>query len=96
MYYNWIYVSERIDSAKCNNSKEYMVCHYWFFNHGFRFEILYVCNGCHDLIMLCLNISDTAIITVKVVDYRCIIHPISKYEATHLLENSVLHNRGNI
>ena len=42
-----------------------------FFNHGFKFQG-YVCNDCHDLTMLCLNISDIAIITVKHDDYRCI------------------------
>ena len=59
-----------------------MVCHYWFFNHRFKFQDS-VCYGCHDLTMLCLNISDIAIITVKGVDYRCIIHDISKSEAIH-------------
>ena len=54
-----------------------MVCHYWFFNYGFKFQD-YVCNGCHDLTMLSVNISDIAIITDKNVDYRCIIHSISK------------------
>ena len=65
----------------------------WFatmsFNHGFMFSD-YVWNACHDLTMLIVNISDIAIITVKNVDYCCIIHNISKYEAIHLLENSVL------
>ena len=23
--------------SKSNNSKEYMICHYSFFNHGFKF-----------------------------------------------------------
>ena len=32
----------------------------------------YVCNACHDLTMLAVNTSDTAIITVKNVDYHCI------------------------
>ena len=41
-----------------------MICHYWFFNHGFKFQN-YVCNGCHDLRKLCLNISNVAIITLK-------------------------------
>ena len=68
---------------------------YWFFNHGFKFDDS-VCNGCHDLIILCLNISDIAIITVKNVDYRCIIHNIGKSEAINLLKNSVLENRGYI
>ena len=38
--------------------------------------------------------SDIAIITVKEVDYHCIIHDVSKSEAIHLLENSVLDDRG--
>ena len=46
--------------------------------------------------MLSVNISDTAIITVKNFDYSCIIHNISKSEAINLLKNSVLENRGYI
>ena len=64
-----------------------MICHYFFFNHGFKFQN-YVCNGCHDLTMLSVNISDFAIITVKNIDYRCSVHNISKFEAINLLENS--------
>ena len=72
-----------------------MICHYCFFNHGFKFQDS-ICNGCHDLTMLSLNIRDTAVITVKNVDYHCIIHNISKSEAINLLENSVLQDRGYI
>ena len=36
------------------------------------------------------NVSNIAIITVKDVDYRCIIQNISKSEANNLSENSVL------
>ena len=36
----------------------------FFFNRGFEFQD-YICNGCHDLTILCPNISGTAIITVK-------------------------------
>ena len=46
--------------------------------------------------MLCPNISDIASITDKGVDYRCIIHDISKSEEIYLLENSVLDDRGHI
>ena len=88
-------ISEGIDLAKSNNSKECIIWHYWFFNHGFEFQD-HVCNGCHDLTMLCLNISDITIISVKNVDYRCIIHNIGKYEAINLLKNSVLEDRGDI
>ena len=44
----------------------------------------YVCNGFNDFSMLCLNISDIAIITVENVDYLCIMYNISKSEANNL------------
>ena len=69
-----------------------MVCHYWFFNQGFKFQN-FICNGCHDLTMLCLNLSDIVIITVKNVDFRYIFGEISKSEAIHLLRNYVLDDR---
>ena len=95
MYYNRIDISEGIDHTKSNRSKECMICHYCFFNHGFKFQDS-VCNGYRDLTTLCLNISDIAIITAKNVGYRCIIHSISKFEAINLLKKSVLKNRGYI
>ena len=72
-----------------------MVCYYWYFNHGFKFQKS-ACNVCHDLMMLCLNISGIAIITVKNVDCQCIIHDNSKSEAIRLLENFVLDDGGYI
>ena len=59
-----------------------MICHYWLFNQDS------VCNGYHAI--LSVNISDIASITVKNVDFRCIIHNISKSEAI----NFVLKNSG--
>ena len=70
---------------RINNSKECMICHYWFFNHLFNFQD-YVCNSCHYLTMLSVNISDIASITIKNVDYRCIIHNIIRSEAINLLK----------
>ena len=46
------------------------------------------------IIWQCYLFSDIAIITVKEVDYHCIIHDVSKSEAIHLFENSVLDDRG--
>ena len=89
LYYDRIDISEGTDFAKSNKNKECVICHYWFFNRGFEFQD-FVCNGCHDLTMLSVYISNIAIITIKSFDYHCIIHNISKYEATNLLENSVL------
>ena len=79
---------------KNKKSKECMICNYWFFNHGFKFQDS-AYNGCHDLTVLCFNISDIAIITVKNVDYRCIIHN-SKSEAINLLKSAGLKNHGYI
>ena len=95
LYYDRIDISKTIDLAKSNNSKECMICPYFFFNHGFEFQY-FVCNGCHDLTTLSVNISHIAIITIKNVDYCCIIHSISKSEAINLLENFVLEDRGYI
>ena len=93
LYYGRIDISEGISLAKSNESKECMICHYWFFNHGFKFQD-HVCNGYHDLSMLCLNISDIAIIIAKNVDYLYVIHNIGKSEAINLLENSFLEDLG--
>ena len=91
LYYDRIDISEGINIAKNSNSNECMICHYWFFNHGFKFQDS-VCNGCHVFTMLSVNISDIAIITIKDGDYRCIIHNINKSEAINVVENSVLEN----
>ena len=56
------------------------------FNHGFQFQDS-VGNGCHYLTMLSVNISDIAIITVKNVVYRCIVHNINKSGAIFVLED---------
>ena len=77
LHYDSIALSEGIYLTKNNNSKECIVFHYWYFNHGFNFQSS-VYNGCHDLTMLCLNLNDIAFITVKGVDYRRIIHDISE------------------
>ena len=72
-------VYDNINLVNNNNSKECMICHYGFFNHGFKFQDS-VCNGCHVLTMLSVNISNIAIITIENVDYYCIIHNISKLQ----------------
>ena len=95
LYYHRINISKGFYPPKSNSNKECMICHYWFFNPEFEFQDS-VCNCCHDLTILCLNISNIAIITVKNVDYCCIIHDINKSTAINLLENSVPEDRGYI
>ena len=72
LYYGRFDISEGIDPTKSNNSKECMICHYCFFNHGFKLQHS-ICNAYHDLTMLSVNMKYIAIITIKSVDYRCII-----------------------
>ena len=84
VYYDRTDISKRIDFAKSNSSKECLICHYWFLNYGFKIQDP-ACNGFHDLTILCLNISDIAIITDKNVDYSCIIHDINKSEVINIL-----------
>ena len=89
LYYDRIDISEGIDPIKSNKSKECMICHYFFFKHGFKFQDS-VCNGCHDLTVLSVNISNIATITFKNIDYHCIVHNIGRSEAINFLKNSVV------
>ena len=50
LQYKKINVSEGIDINKISASKEYMLCHYWYFKVIFKFEP-HVRNKCHDLLM---------------------------------------------
>ena len=87
LYYDRIDVSEGIDVSKTSASKECDVCHYWYFlNFSFKFQPN-VCNRCHDLLMMSVNLSDIAILNIKGSDYPCIISLISKNEAINLLQN---------
>ena len=70
-----------------------MLCHYWYFKDvGFKFEP-HVCNKCHDVLMTAYELKIVAILTVKGVDYRCILWGISKNEAANVLNYSVLEEK---
>ena len=62
-------LDEEIDLTKSSNCKDCIVYHYWYSNNGFKFQNS-ICNGCQDLTMVCLNLRDITIITVKGVEYR--------------------------
>ena len=75
-----IEVPKGTDVDKTNESKEWNVCHYWYFlDKDFKFET-YVCNGCHDLLMMSVNLNDIAILHMNSFEYCCIISRISKSE----------------
>ena len=78
LYFDRIEVSKEIDVKKASKSKECDVCHYWYFlNKGFKFQAN-VCNGCHDLLMMSINLSNIAISNINRSGYCCIISRISK------------------
>ena len=52
-------------------------------NYSFEFQTN-VCNRCHDLLMMFINLSDIAILNIKGSDYPCIISLISKNETIKL------------
>ena len=65
LQYETIDVSEGIDISKSNNSKECMICHYWYFKDiGYKFEP-YVCNKCHNISMMSSELKNIAILNVK-------------------------------
>ena len=87
LYYDRIDVSEGIDVNETSASKECDICHYWYFlNYSFKFQP----NGCHDLLVMSMELSDIAILNIKVSDYCCIINLISKNEAIDLMQNADL------
>ena len=64
--------------------------HYWYFlNYSFKFQT-YVCNRCHDLLMISMNLNDIAVLNIKGSDYRCIISLTSKNEAIKLIQSADL------
>ena len=94
LQYNRIDVSEGIDINKTSESKECMLCHYWYFKDvGYKFQP-YVCNGCHAVSMMTYELKNIAILNAKDVDYRCILWSISRDEAVNRLNNSVLEDKG--
>ena len=58
LYYDRIDVFEGIEANKTSESKECDICHHWYFlDKEFNFQP-YVCNGCRDVLMMSMNLSD--------------------------------------
>ena len=77
LQYEKIDASEGIDVDKTSASKEYGLCHYWFFN-DVRFQCKeHVCNGCFDLLTMAYSLKTIAILSAKGVTFRCLLMGIS-------------------
>ena len=90
LYFDRTDVSEGIDVNKTSASKECYICDYsYFLSYSVKFQPN-LCNTCHDLLMMTVNLSDIAILRVKGSEYRCIISLISKNDAINLIKNANL------
>ena len=73
LYDDRIDVSEGIDVNKTSKSKECGICHYWYFlSKGFKFQPNDG-SGCHNLMMMSMNLSYIPLLNIKSVNYCCII-----------------------
>ena len=54
-----------------------------FLDKGFKFQLDHS-NGCHNVLMMSMNLSDIAVLNIHRTDYCCI---ISKTEAINLMQN---------
>ena len=93
IFYERIDKSEFIDFNKKSGSKECMICHYWYFSDGFKYQP-YVCNRYHDFSMGVQNLNDFFFLTIKNIDYGVYITGVDKKAAVFTLKNSDLSNKG--
>ena len=92
LQYDKINISEAIDIKKTNASKEYKICHYWYFKDiGFKYE-LHLCNGCHSLMQRAVSFN-VSIVYVKDSAYRIHFWYMSKDDAINTVNNSSLIDR---
>ena len=88
--YDRIDIFEGIGVNKTSLSKEFDVCHYWYFKDiGFKYEP-YLFNGCHDLMQNVMSFNNVAIVYVKGSAYRIHFWYMSKGDATSIMNGSNL------
>ena len=86
-------ISEGIDVNKINLSKEFDICHYWYFKDiGFKHKP-YLCNGFHDLMQKAMGFNNIAIAYIKGNVYRIHFEYMSKDDATNIMNGSNLVNK---
>ena len=88
--YNRIDISEGTDVNKTSLSKEFDICHYWYFKDSdFKYEP-FLCNGCHDLMQKAMSFNNIAIVYVKESAYRINFWYMSKDDAINIMNGSNL------
>ena len=70
-----------------------MVCYYWYFKDiGFKFKP-YVCNKCHDILMIAYELENIAILNAKGVEYTYVLWNITITDAINRLNSSKLDDK---
>ena len=85
LYFDKIGITEGINVNKTSASKEHSICHYWhFLEKCFKLE-LNICNECHDVFVMHMNLSNIAVLNIHGFYYGCIINRISKSKVVNVL-----------
>ena len=96
LYFDRINVSEGIDVNKTSESKTCDICHYWYFlDKAFKFQ-QDVRNGCHDILMISMKLSNIAIVNTPAAACCHIISGISKNEAINFIQSLDLTKKSRI
>ena len=73
-------ISQETDINKTNPSKEWNICHFWYY-------------GYHDLMQKTMNFNDVAIVSVKGSDYTIYFWYMSKSDPINILKHSDLNEK---
>ena len=76
-------------------SKECDICHYWYFDIGFKYEP-YLYFGCYGLMQKATNFSDAAIVQAKRSNYTIHFWYMSKDDAISIMNNSNLNDKSGV
>ena len=82
--FNRINIYDGIDINKTSVSKDCNISHYWYFQIkclGFQPDD---CNGCHNVLMMFMNLSNIATLKIHGADYCCITSRIIKSNTINL------------
>ena len=70
LVYEQIDASNGVDVNKSDESKESMLCHYWYFlDKSFSYGP-YLCDGCYNVTQKCNQLKNIAFIGIKKSVYR--------------------------
>ena len=79
---------------KISGSKESDICHYWYLlDKGFKFQP-YVCNRCHDLLMMPINLNSITVLNINGTDVMpCHCSPGDLYQVLRIWDIFFYHRR---